>query len=245
MQEKNGCTAEDKKYILDLIAYCRKIKPHVDYYKQQIKSYNDTSHHILKNKIHLILPQLPKSQTLVIITALVSGFIGLAYGGISSFLHNRRHKALHKAVKTMDSKTSFQCNKLIHLEDLMVMYGIYNAETLEKHINTGHCIHNFASPSEKLLSGQQGTALLQPLYANMQGRQHYFINSLLYLRIVKEKYVLMYKEFITQLYIYVTTIRILAKGYLPISPITPFKLKEILNAVKPQPGKQTQIMIWS
>ena len=41
--EKNGCTAEDKKYILDLLAYCKKIKPYVDCYKHQIKSYNDTA----------------------------------------------------------------------------------------------------------------------------------------------------------------------------------------------------------
>ena len=66
----------------------------------------------------------------------------------------------------------------------------------------------------------------------MQGIQHYSINSLLYLRIVKEKYVLMYKEFIRQLCIYANAIRILAKGYLPISLITPLKLKEILNAVR-------------
>ena len=59
LQEKYGCTAETKKYILDLLAYCRKIKPYVDHYKQQIKSYTDTVHHILKNEIDLILPQLP------------------------------------------------------------------------------------------------------------------------------------------------------------------------------------------
>ena len=74
-------------------------------------------HHILKNEIDLILPQLPIKQKCGIITALVSGFKALAYEGISSFLHNRRHKALHKAVKAMDSKTTIQHNKLMHLED--------------------------------------------------------------------------------------------------------------------------------
>ena len=178
------------------------------------------------------------------ITALVSGFIGLAYEGISSFLHNKRHKALHRAVKALDSKTTIQGNKLMHLEDSMVMYGIYNAETLENLINTVHCIHNFTSPNEKLFAGQQGTALFQPIYTNMQGIQHYSINSLLYARIVKEKYTLMYKEFIMQLHIYASAIRILAKWYLTISLITPLKLKEILNAVR-DTGKQIQIMIWS
>ena len=42
----------------------------------------------------------------------------------------------------------------------------------------------------------------------------------------------MYKEFVMQLHIYATAIRILAKGYLPISLSTPLKLKEILNTVR-------------
>ena len=89
-------------------------------------------HHILKNEIDLILPQLHTKQKCGIITALVSGFIGLACEGISSFLHNRRHKALHEAVKAMDSKTTIQCNKLVHLENSMVMYGICSADNIRK-----------------------------------------------------------------------------------------------------------------
>ena len=42
------CKRNTKKYILDLLEHYRKIKPYVDYYKQQIKSYNNTAHHILK-----------------------------------------------------------------------------------------------------------------------------------------------------------------------------------------------------
>ena len=42
---------------------------------------------------------------------------------------------------------------------------------------------------------------------------------------MKDKYVLIYKELKTQLHMYATAIRVLAKGYLPISLITPLKLK--------------------
>ena len=154
LQEKNGHTAEAQEYILDLILYCRKIRPYVHYYKQQIKYLNDTTHHILKNEIDLILPQFPTRQKRGIITMLVSGFIGLAYEGISRFLHNRRHKALHKTVKSMDSGTTIQHYMLMHLEDSMVMYSLYHAESLEKLINTVHCMHDFTSPNEKLIAGQ-------------------------------------------------------------------------------------------
>ena len=85
------------------------------------------------NEISLILPILlkDKEEKRGIITSLITGFIGLAYGGISSFLHKRRHKALHKAVVAMENKVNLQHNKLIHLNDCRVMYGVYNAETLE------------------------------------------------------------------------------------------------------------------
>ena len=113
LDDRNIHNADTKKYLLDLVAFCKKIEPYVTYYKRQIKSYNNTAHNILKNEIDLTLPQIPGKQKHGIITTIVSSFIGLAYEGISSFLHNKRNKALHKAVKAMGSKTTIQCNKLI------------------------------------------------------------------------------------------------------------------------------------
>ena len=129
----------------------------------------------------------------------------------------------------MDSKSTIQGNKLIQLENLMLMYGIYNGETLEKLINTVHHIHNTTSLHERLFAGQQSSLTLRSLYANSLGLHHYSINSLLYLRTVQDKYTALYRKLITQLHIYVTSIRILATGYLPISLVTPSKLREILN----------------
>ena len=72
LDEKNACEAEIKKYTL---AFCKNIEPYVDYYRKHITFYNDTAHHILKNEIDLISPQLPAKQKNGIITTLVSGFI--------------------------------------------------------------------------------------------------------------------------------------------------------------------------
>ena len=60
----------------------------------------------------------------------------MAYKGISSFLHYKRQKALLKAVHTMENKVDIQHNKIFHLEDSMVIYGIYNSDTLEALIDT-------------------------------------------------------------------------------------------------------------
>ena len=39
---------------------------------------------------------------------------------------------MHQAFIAMENKVNLQCNKTVHLENLMVMYSIYNSETLEK-----------------------------------------------------------------------------------------------------------------
>ena len=125
------------------------------FYKEQISSYNCTVHNILMNKISLILPNSPKDrkEKRSIIASLITGFIGLVYEGVSSYLHNKRQKALHKAVVGMENKINLQCNRIIHLEESMIMYGIYNSESLEKLITTVHKMHNTTTPNEKLFAG--------------------------------------------------------------------------------------------
>ena len=175
---------------------------------------------------------MPIMQKYGIITTLVSSFIGLAYEGISNVLHHRHNKALHKAVNSMDSKTNIQHNKLMQLKNSMLMYGVYNVETLEKLITTVHNIHNTNSSHERLFAGQHSPSIFRTLYAHALGLHHYFINSLLYSRTIQDKYITLYSKLITQLCIYASAIRILSKGYLPDTLVTPVKLKEILKEVR-------------
>ena len=120
----------------------------------------------------------------------------------------------------------------MQLENLMLVYSIYNAETLEKVITTVHIIHNTTSSHERLFAGQQSSLTIKSLYAHSLGLHHYTINSLLYLRTIQDKYVSLYRGFITQLWIYTSAIRILAEGYLPNTLVTTSKLQEILKNVK-------------
>ena len=80
------------------------------------------AYEILTNEIGLILPTFPKDKrpkrgTILasVLGGIASSIIGLAYEGISSFLHHKRHKALNKAVKVMERKTDLQHNKIHHL----------------------------------------------------------------------------------------------------------------------------------
>ena len=77
--------------------YCRNIIPYIYLYKHQVEYYEKTVYNILQKDIGMILPKFgnmennvqskcPKRQ---IISALVSGFIGLAFEGILSYLQHK------------------------------------------------------------------------------------------------------------------------------------------------------------
>ena len=83
----------------------------------------------------------------------------------------------------MNNQTDIQHNKLIKLDNTMLMNGIYNAETLEKLINTVQEIHNVTSSHEKLFAGEHNPTIFRLLYMNALGIQQYAFNSLLFLRV--------------------------------------------------------------
>ena len=85
MNKEYAPNMDSRKYLTELKTYCNKIKPFVFYYRKLINSYNKSAYNILENEIRPLLPQI-SNQKPSIITTLVSGFIGLAYEGISSFL---------------------------------------------------------------------------------------------------------------------------------------------------------------
>ena len=150
----------------------------------QITAYNLTAHKILKNEVDLILPkfQIEQRNKRAIFGAIILGFLGLAIEGISSFLHHKRHRALQKAVKMMSITTDTQRNKLMHLENLLIMSGVYNVETLSKLVKTEQVMHSCQILVEELFAGQQIEAY--KIYSKMQdahGVQHYVTNSILYL----------------------------------------------------------------
>ena len=149
------------------------------FYKMQIKVHNNITHHILKNEVDLILPKFPEGQKSKrgIFSAIILGFVCLAFEAISSFLHNKRHNALPKAVKAMSIWTDIQRNKLMHLENTLVMYQVYNAETLERLVKTVHALHSRQTLYESLFTGK--TSAAYEFYSWMHGKwvvQHYAIN---------------------------------------------------------------------
>ena len=97
----------------------------------------------------------------------------------------------------MNNQANIQHNELMKLDNTMLMYGIYNAVTLEKLIKTVYEIHNTTSSHEKLFAGEHNHSLFRMFYTDAIGIQQYATNSLLYLQIIQDKYISLYRELIT------------------------------------------------
>ena len=107
-----------KSYIHKYLKHCQKIALYVKFYQKQIEYYNKTPYGILEKEIGLILPTYNNKRNKrfigTLLGSLASGVIGLAFEGISSFLHHKRHKALTKAVNIMKEKAELQHNRVYH-----------------------------------------------------------------------------------------------------------------------------------
>ena len=88
MNKKYSPNTDSSKYLAELKTYYNSIKPFASHYSKLIKSYNATVYNILVNEIRPLLPHISK-QKCGIVSTLVSGFIGLAYEGISSFIQRK------------------------------------------------------------------------------------------------------------------------------------------------------------
>ena len=224
------------------IRHCRRITPYEKFYKQQIDYYNQTAYNILQNEIGLILPSSNNRKQRFLTTifgTIASKVIGLAFEGISSFLHRKRHKALQKSVNVINSKSEINHNRVYHLEDTMIMYGKYNSDTLMELVKMVHQMQNVTTWKEKIFVSEMNKWLKHKL-SDVHNEFDYSINAVLFLTTVKEKYVRMYEKFINELKPYSRAIRILSKGYLPITLINPSKLEAILQQVQLAIAKTNQ-----
>ena len=168
-----------------LLNYCMKIAPYTQLYQRQMQYNNKTAYDTLANDIGKILPKFPSDKRqrhgailASILGSIASKVIGLAYVGISNFLHHKRHKALRKAVAVMNKKTDVQHNQIHHLEDSMIMYGVYNSDTLNDLSDTVHRMQNFTTWNEKTFAGKLHDWM--EIYSRDEGIHNYAIISTIF-----------------------------------------------------------------
>ena len=82
----------------------------------------------------------------------------------------------------MNKKTDVQRYKIYHLEDSMIMHGVYNSDTLKDLIDTVHRMQNFTTWNEKTVAGKLHDWM--EIFSQDEGVHNYAINSVLFLTTV-------------------------------------------------------------
>ena len=92
----------------------------------------------------------------------------------------------------MNKKTNVQQNRIHHLEGTMIMYGVYNSDTLMDLIDTVHRMQNFTTWNEKTFTGKLHDWM--EIYAQDKDVCNYAINSVLFLTTIREKCVICMRD---------------------------------------------------
>ena len=93
----------------------------------------------------MILPKFKQDPLLGnkrgIVKSFISGFIGLTYEGEASYLHYKRQKVPYRIFGAMERNVDLGRNRILHLENLVIISGVYNAESIEKILKTINKLH--------------------------------------------------------------------------------------------------------
>ena len=79
----------------------------------------------------------------------------------------------------------------------MIIYGVYNLDTLTELIDTVHRMYNTTMWKERTFAGRLNQWL--ELYLHQEGKHHFAINSVLFLTMIREKHVKMYERFLEEI----------------------------------------------
>ena len=125
----------------------------------------------------------------------------------------------------MNKRSTLQCNRIHHLEDSMIMYGVYNSDTLKRSDrHSAYECKTLQPGNEKTFAGRLHDWM--EIYSRDEGVRNYAMNSILFLTTVREKYVRMYERFLEELKLYSRAIRILSKGLFTHLTAIPIQTRE-------------------
>ena len=93
-------------------------------------------------------------------------------------------KDIKPCIKLWTKRLTYNVTENHHLEVTMIMYGVYNSDTLTDLIDTVHRMQNFTAWNEKTFAGKLHDWI--ELYAQDEGICNYAINLVLFLTTVRE-----------------------------------------------------------
>ena len=171
-----------------------------------------------------------KTGILSIALPIVGKLATIAIEALGSHLQRKRRRALAKALEKMQSQQFLQRNQLFKIKQDFLMYGDYEVQTTDGMIKLLRNLNNRTVNLEKVLSGKDLRLASLYLNLNLRGTEIYSHQLNLYIHSMKERYLRVPENLISELRLLLRSIAILSRGYLPPQLFSPTDIVRISQA---------------
>ena len=154
----------------------------------------------------------------------------IAIEALGSHLQRKRRRALAKALEKMQSQQFLQRNQLFKIKQDFLMYGDYEVQTTDGMIKLLRNLNNRTANLERMLSGKDSRLASLYLNLNLRGTEIYSHQLNLYIHAMKERYLRVPENLISELRLLLRSIAILSRGYLPPQLFSPTDIVRIPQA---------------
>ena len=169
------------------------------------------------------------------------GFLGLAVPiigklatkaieALGSHLQKKRRRAMAKALERLESKQFLSKNQLYKLDHDFLMFGDYEILTTDGMIRLLGNLNNRTQYLEKIIIGKDPTTARNFLKNNLRGTEIFSHRVQMYMQAMRERYLRVPENLISELRLLLRSIAILSRGYLPLQLFSPTDIVRISQA---------------
>ena len=154
----------------------------------------------------------------------------IAIEALGSHLQKKRRRAMAKALERLESKQFLNKNQLYKLDNDFLMFGDYDIQTTDGMIKLLGNLNNRTQYLENIITGKDPTTARNFLKNNLRGTEIFSHQVQMYIQAMRERYLRVPENLISELRLLLRSIAILSRGYLPPQLFSPTDIVRISQA---------------
>ena len=154
----------------------------------------------------------------------------IAIEALGSHLQKKRRRAMAKALERLESKQFLNKNQLYKLDNDFLMFGDYDIQTTDGMIKLLGNLNNRTQYLENIITGKDPTTARNFLKNNLRGTEIFSHQVQMYMQAMRERYLRVPENLISELRLLLRSIAILSRGYLPPQLFSPTDIVRISQA---------------
>ena len=154
----------------------------------------------------------------------------IAIEALGSHLQKKRRRAMAKALERLESKQFLNKNQLYKLDHDFLMFGDYDIQTTDGMIKLLGNLNNRTQYLENIITGKDPTTARNFLKNHLRGTEIFSHQVQMYMQAMRERYLRVPENLISELRLLLRSIAILSRGYLPPQLFSPTDIVRISQA---------------